>query len=98
MIIDKVIDVLATFTDIEHTLCDEFCGLHTNVFSYGYGVHAKLGVKGSDDTSASLKSMMSSNSQQMKNLRHWFHDQTCLMSQLYKRDHDTGTRPTHSLA
>ena len=52
-IIDKVTDVLAPLSEIDHALRNELCGLHTNVsnfISYGYAVHAKLGVKASDDT------------------------------------------------
>ena len=52
-IIDKVIDALAPLSEIDHALRNELCGLRTDVYSflsYGYAVHAKLGVEASDDT------------------------------------------------
>ena len=52
-IIDKVIDVLAPLSDIDHTLRDELLCLRSDVFtflSYGFAVHVKSGVQASDDT------------------------------------------------
>ena len=52
-IIDKVIDVLAPLSDIDHTLRDELLCLRSDVFaflSYGFAVHVKSGVQASNDT------------------------------------------------
>ena len=52
-IIDKVIDVLAPLSDIDHTLRDELLCLRSDVFtflSYGFAVHVKSGVQAYDDT------------------------------------------------
>ena len=52
-IIDKVIDVLAPLSDIDHTLRDELLCLRSDVFtflSYGFAVHVKSGVQAFDDT------------------------------------------------
>ena len=52
-IIDKVIDVLAPLSDVDHTLRVELLGLRSDVFtflSYGFAVHVRSGVKASEDT------------------------------------------------
>ena len=52
-IIDKVIDVLAPLSDVDHTLRVELLGLPSDVFtflSYGFAVHVRSGVKTSEDT------------------------------------------------
>ena len=52
-IVDKVIDTLAPLSDVDHTLRDELRGLSTDVYtflSYGYALHAREGVKASEDT------------------------------------------------
>ena len=52
-IIDKVIDVLAPLSDIDHTLRYELLCLRSDVFtflSYGFAVHVKSAVQASDDT------------------------------------------------
>ena len=52
-IVDKLIDVLAPPSDVDHTLRDELRGLRTDVYtflSYGYALHAREGVKASEDT------------------------------------------------
>ena len=52
-IIDKVIEVLAPLSDIDHTLRDELLCLRSDMFtflSYGFAVHVKSGVQASDDT------------------------------------------------
>ena len=52
-IIDKVIDVLAPLSDIDHTLRDELLCLCSDMFtflSYGFAVHVKSGVQASNDT------------------------------------------------
>ncbi|KAL5502924.1 hypothetical protein EMCRGX_G009782 [Ephydatia muelleri] len=52
-IIDKVIDVLAPLSDVDHTLQVELLGLHSGVFtflSYGFAVHVRSGVKASEVT------------------------------------------------
>ena len=49
---DKIIDVLAPFSDLDHTLPDELSGFHTDVYtflSYRYAVHVREGVKASDN-------------------------------------------------
>eukprot|EP00731_Ephydatia_muelleri_P017289 Em0010g387a len=49
---DKVIDLLAPLSDLDHTLRDELRLLRTDVYtflSYGYAVHVKEGVKASDE-------------------------------------------------
>ena len=33
-IVDKIIDVLAPFSDLDHTLRDELCGLRTDVYTF----------------------------------------------------------------
>ncbi|KAL5486772.1 hypothetical protein EMCRGX_G019295 [Ephydatia muelleri] len=51
-IMDKVIDLLAPLSDLDHTLRDELRLLRTDVYtflSYGYAVHVKEGVKASDE-------------------------------------------------
>ena len=43
VIVDKIIDVLAPLSDLDHTLRDELCDLRSHVYtflSYGYAVHA----------------------------------------------------------
>ena len=51
---DKVIDVLAPLhSDVNHTLRNELRGLHSDTYtflSYGYAVHVRKGVKGSEET------------------------------------------------
>ena len=49
---DKVIDLLAPLSDLDHTLRDELHLLRTDVYtflSYGYAVNVKEGVKASDE-------------------------------------------------
>ena len=48
VIVDKIIDVLAPLSDLDHTLHDELRGLCSHVYtflSYGYAVHAREGVR-----------------------------------------------------
>ena len=50
---DKLIDILAPLSDVDHTLRNELRGLRTDVYtflSYGYALHAREGVKASEDT------------------------------------------------
>ena len=50
---DKLIDVLAPLSDVDHTLRNELRGLRTDVYtflSYRYALHAREGVKASEDT------------------------------------------------
>ena len=52
-IVDKLIDILAPLSDVDHTLRNELRGLHTDVYtflSYGYALHAREGVRASEDT------------------------------------------------
>ena len=52
VIVDKIIDVLAPLSDLDHTLRDELCGLCSRVYtflSYGYAVHAREGVRVAED-------------------------------------------------
>ena len=52
-IVDKVIDVLAPLSDVDHTLCNELHGLRSDAYtflSYGYAVHVRKGVKASEET------------------------------------------------
>lgn len=52
-IIDKVIDVLAPLSDVDHTLRNELRGLRSDAYtflSYGYAVHVRKGVKASEET------------------------------------------------
>ena len=52
-IVDKLIDILAPLSDVDHTLRNELRGLRTDVYtflSYGYALHAREGVKASEDT------------------------------------------------
>ena len=52
-IVDKVINALAPQSDVDHTLCDELRGLCADVhafLSYGYALHAREGVKASENT------------------------------------------------
>ena len=47
-VVDKIIDVLAPLSDVDHILCDELHGLCSDVYtflSYGYAVHVREGVK-----------------------------------------------------
>ncbi|KAL5509298.1 hypothetical protein EMCRGX_G004639 [Ephydatia muelleri] len=50
---NKVIDVLAPLSDVDHTLCNELHGLRSDAYtflSYGYAVHVRKGVKASEET------------------------------------------------
>ena len=52
VIVDKIIDVIAPLSDLDHTLRDELCGLCSHVYtflSYGYAVHAREGVRVAED-------------------------------------------------
>ena len=52
-IVDKVIDVLAPLSDVDHTLRNELYGLRSDAYtflSYGYAVHVRKGVKASAET------------------------------------------------
>ena len=52
-IVDKLIDILAPLSDVDHNLRNELRGLRTDVYtflSYGYALHAREGVKASEDT------------------------------------------------
>ena len=52
VIVDKIIDVIAPLSDLDHTLRDELCGLRSHVYtflSYGYAVHAREGVRVAED-------------------------------------------------
>ena len=49
---DKIIDVLAPLSNVDHILHDELCGLHSDVYiflSYGYAVHVRDSVKVPED-------------------------------------------------
>ena len=50
---DKLIDALAPQSDVDHTLQDDLRGLRADVYTflnYGYALHAREGVKASEDT------------------------------------------------
>ena len=47
-IVDKVVDVMAPLSDVDHTLWDELHGLHLR--SLATAVHVRSGVKTSADT------------------------------------------------
>ena len=52
VIVDKIIDVIAPLSDLDHTLRDELCDLRSHVYtflSYGYAVHAREGVRVAED-------------------------------------------------
>ena len=52
VIVDKIIDVIAPLSDLDHTLRDELCGLRSHVYtflSYGYAAHAREGVRVAED-------------------------------------------------
>ena len=52
-IIDRVIDIIAPLSDINHTLPNELCHLRSvAVLSYGYAVHARMGVEISSEETA----------------------------------------------
>eukprot|EP00731_Ephydatia_muelleri_P021809 Em0014g400a len=51
-VVDKIIDVLAPLSNVDHILHDELYGLHSDVYtflSYGYAVHVRDGVKVPED-------------------------------------------------
>eukprot|EP00731_Ephydatia_muelleri_P023734 Em0016g5a len=55
VIVDRLINILAPLSDVDHTLRDELHGLRTNAYdflSYGYSLHAREGVAASDGTEA----------------------------------------------
>ena len=90
-IIDKVIDLLAPLSEIDHASRNELCGLYTDVYSflrYGYAVHAKLGVKATDDTQDHFLQPQEHETQQIaayEALEDWLQNQIHLMSQLHNR-------------
>ena len=54
-IVDRLINILAPLSDVDHTLRDELHSLRTNAYdflSYGYSLHAREGVAASDGTEA----------------------------------------------
>ncbi|KAL5484240.1 hypothetical protein EMCRGX_G020702 [Ephydatia muelleri] len=54
-IVDRLIDILAPLSDVDHTLRDELHVLRTNAYdflSYGYSLNAREGVAASDGTEA----------------------------------------------
>ena len=53
VIVDKIIDVVAPLSDLDHILRDELLGLRSHVYtflSYGYAAHAREGVRAAKDT------------------------------------------------
>ena len=47
VIVDKIINVLSSLSDLDYTLRDELCGLCSHVYtflSYGYAVQAREGI------------------------------------------------------
>ena len=56
-IVDRLINILAPLSDVDHTLRDELHGLRTNAYdflSYGYSLHAEGALK---HTATSLRNM-----------------------------------------
>ena len=54
-IIDRVFDVIAPLSDIDHTLCNKLCHLHSEMFtflSYGFAVQVRKGVEASSEVTA----------------------------------------------
>ena len=94
-IVDKVINALAPPSDVDHTLRDELRGLRADVctfLSYGYALHAREGVKASENTkdqcvrtSISLKNMKPSSSWHIRSWRSWCHCRKNWMNQQHRR-------------
>ena len=85
VIVDKIIDVIAPLSDLDHTLRDELCGLRSHAYtflSYGYAVHAKEGVKAMEHTEEHSYQPQELEDQLFRYIRRWriwCHNLTCLM-------------------
>ena len=87
-VVDKIFDVLASLSDVDHILRDELYGVRTNMYtflSYGYAMHVREGVKVPEDHAEHcLWSMKISCSRHTRKWRRWLHNLTCLIYQPFR--------------